>query len=74
MRNTFSTLQSSAFRLYLTSKTLLSNERGQDLIEYAVVCALVAGLVIAVSGTITNAISDAFNTMGTQVNSAISNA
>ena len=74
MRKIFSKLQDSAFKLYFTSKSLVSDERGQDLVEYAIMCALVAGLVIALSGTMSNVITGAFTTMGTQVNTAISNA
>jgi Flp pilus assembly pilin Flp len=74
MRDFISKLHDSALKLYVTSTTLVSDERGQDLIEYAVLCALVAGTVIALSGTLSNAISGAFTTMGTKVNDAITNA
>jgi len=74
MRNMFSRLQDSALKLCFTSKTLVSDERGQDLIEYAVLCALVAGLVIALSGTISTVITGAFTTMGTSVNAAVNAA
>ena len=74
MRNMFSKLQDSAFKLYFTSKALASDERGQDLIEYAVLCALVAGLAIAVMPTLSTVITGAFNNMGTAANAAINAA
>jgi Flp pilus assembly pilin Flp len=74
MQDIFSTLQDLAISVYFRFKTSINDERGQDLIEYAIMCALVAGTVIALSGTLSNVITGAFTTMGTQVNSAISNA
>jgi len=71
MRNMFSKLQDSAFKLCFTSKTVVGDERGQDLIEYAVLCALVAGLLIAVMPTLSTLINGAFTNMGTAANAAI---
>ena len=74
MRNLFSNLQESAFKLYFTSKTLVSDERGQDLVEYAIMCALVAGLTLAVSSNLSTIIAGLFTTMGTTVNNTINNS
>ncbi len=70
----FSKLQNSALKLYVASQTLISDEAGQDLIEYAVLCALVAGIAIAATSTLSGVITNAFTTMGTKVNNAINAA
>lgn len=70
----FSKLQDSALRLYVTTKTLVNDERGQDLIEYAVLCALVATVAVAATTNLSNIISGVFTTMGTKVNTAINGA
>jgi pilus assembly protein Flp/PilA len=50
---------------------LMNDESGQDLIEYALVAALVGlGAVTAMKGLATN-ISSAFSAIGTQLNSAV---
>lgn len=50
---------------------LLRDESGQDLIEYALVAALIAlGAVVAI-GSLGNDISKLFNSVGTTLNSAI---
>ena len=70
----FSKLQDSALKLYVNAKTLISDERGQDLVEYAILGALVAGIAIAATTTLSNVITGAFTTMGTKVNAAINQA
>jgi pilus assembly protein Flp/PilA len=70
----FSKLHDSALDLFVRASTLISDESGQDLIEYAILGALVAGMAIAASTTLSGVITGAFTTMGTQVNSAINNA
>ena len=70
----FSKLQDSALKLYVASQTLISDEKGQDLIEYAVLCALVAGVAIAATTTLSGVITNVFNAMGTKVNAAINQA
>ena len=52
-------------------KSLLTEESGQDLIEYALVAALVGlGSVAAMSG-LANSIGNAFNGVGTALTSAV---
>jgi pilus assembly protein Flp/PilA len=70
----FSKLQNSALKLYVASQTLISDEQGQDLIEYAVLCALVAGIAIAATSTLSGVITNAFTAMGSKVNAAIAAA
>jgi pilus assembly protein Flp/PilA len=52
-------------------KNLLNDESGQDLIEYALVAAVIALGAIAAMGTLKNAISNAFGGVGNSLNSAV---
>ncbi len=45
-------------------KRLLSDDSGQDLIEYALVAALLALSAVAAMGTLSNKISNEFNKVG----------
>jgi pilus assembly protein Flp/PilA len=46
---------------------LVQDESGQDLIEYALVAALIALGSVAAMGSLSNAISTAMNSVGTQL-------
>jgi pilus assembly protein Flp/PilA len=50
---------------------LLKDESGQDLIEYALVAGLIALGAIATMGTLGTAISTAFTSVTTKLNTAI---
>jgi pilus assembly protein Flp/PilA len=50
---------------------LFHEESGQDLIEYALVAAVIALGAIAAMGTLQNAISNAFGGVGNSLNSAV---
>ena len=50
---------------------LLRDESGQDLIEYALVAALIALAAIAAMGTLGKDISSLFTSVATQLTSAI---
>ena len=50
---------------------ILKDENGQDLIEYALVVALIAFAATAGMGTLAQDINNAFNTIGTRLTSAI---
>jgi pilus assembly protein Flp/PilA len=50
---------------------MLSEEGGQDLIEYALVVALIAFAAISGMGTVANAINTAFTNIGTTLTNAI---
>ena len=52
-------------------KNLLNDESGQDLIEYALVAAVIALGAIAAMGSLKNAIGNAFNTLGTTLNNDV---
>jgi pilus assembly protein Flp/PilA len=49
---------------------LLSDESGQDLIEYALVAALIALGATAAMSTLAGTISTAFTTVGTKITNA----
>ena len=52
---------------YVRLQTLLSDERGQDLIEYALVVALIAFAATAGMSTVASDINAAFNNIGTKI-------
>jgi len=58
--------ESTMTRLYLWGKMLL-DESGQDLIEYALVAALIALAATAGMGQVAAAINLAFSTIGTKL-------
>ena len=51
--------------------SFLSDESGQDLIEYALVAAIIALGAVATMTTLATAISTAFTTVGTKLTTAI---
>jgi pilus assembly protein Flp/PilA len=53
-------------RMYITIQAL-RNEDGQDLIEYALVCALIALAAVAGMQTVANNINTAFTNIGTKL-------
>ena len=57
--------------LSLKIKDRLSSEDGQDLIEYALVVALVAFGAVAGMQTLANDINNAFNTIGNTLQNSI---
>lgn len=71
MSTMFSKLQDSALKLYVSAKTVMNDERGQDLIEYAILCALVAGVAIAATTNLGTIIAGVFTGMGNKVNAKI---
>jgi pilus assembly protein Flp/PilA len=50
---------------------LVRDESGQDLIEYALVAALIALGSVAAMGTLSNSISTAMGTVGTTLNNSV---
>jgi pilus assembly protein Flp/PilA len=57
--------------LSIKLRTLLSNEEGQDLIEYALVVALIAFGATAAMKTLSSDINTAFTDIGTTLSAAI---
>lgn len=50
---------------------LLRDESGQDLIEYALVAAIIALAAVAAMGTLANNISNAFSAVGSKLGSSV---
>ena len=57
-------------KLYIKFQELKSNEDGQDLVEYALVVALIALGATAAMGTLSSALSGAFTSITTKFNAA----
>ena len=57
--------------LSIKLRTILSDEEGQDLIEYALVVALIAFGATAAMTTLSSDINSAFNTIGTTLTAAL---
>jgi pilus assembly protein Flp/PilA len=53
-------------KVYLTIQSL-RNDEGQDLIEYALVCALIALAATAGMGSVAGSINNAFASIGTKL-------
>lgn len=53
---------------------LLNDESGQDLVEYALVVAMVAGIALAASGSLGTIISNAITSVGSKITTAIAGA
>ena len=58
-------------RLSIKIKTLIEDEQGQDLIEYALVVALIAFAATVGMGALANGINTAFTHIGTRLTKAI---
>jgi len=60
-------MQNFLLKQYVRMQTLLADERGQDLIEYALVVALIAFAATAGMNTVATDINAAFNNIGTKI-------
>ena len=60
-------MKNKLWMMYLRSKDVLSSEEGQDLIEYALVVALIAFAATAGMGTLANNINNAFGNIGNKL-------
>ena len=72
-------MKDAMLKVYLTAQTLRSgllrmvkDERGQDLIEYALVVALIAFAATVGMSNVATKINDAFSKIGSKLDSAIS--
>jgi pilus assembly protein Flp/PilA len=59
--------------LYWKLRSLMLREEGQDLVEYALVVALIAFGAVVGMGSLAQGINDAFSSIGTQLTSHVSN-
>lgn len=64
-------MQANLFALYSTIQRLVSGQDGQDLIEYALVVALIALGATAGMGSVATDINLAFNNIGTSLTNAL---
>ncbi len=60
-------MQTFLMEQYVRMQTLLADERGQDLIEYALVVSLIAFAAVAGMNTVAADINTAFTNIGTKL-------
>jgi len=60
-------MKNKMWMMYLKAKDVLSNEEGQDLIEYALVVALIAFAATAGMSTLAGNINTAFSNIGSKL-------
>lgn len=59
-------------KMYIKMKDLMSREEGQDLVEYALVVALIAFGAVAGMKQLSTEINSAFDAISSDLNSALS--
>jgi pilus assembly protein Flp/PilA len=64
-------MQKLLTKQYVRIQTFLADESGQDLIEYALVVALIAFAAVAGMNTVATDINNAFSKIGSKMLSAI---
>ena len=64
-------MKDTMLKMYIKFQNLLSNDEGQDLVEYALVVALIALAATAGMGKLASALSGAFSTIGTTLTNDI---
>ena len=64
-------MKNALIALSLDLRNLMSSEDGQDLVEYALVVALIAFAATAGMGTLASDINTAFTNIGTSLTSAL---
>jgi pilus assembly protein Flp/PilA len=64
-------MKDAMLRLYVKVQ-ILNDDSGQDLIEYALVAALIAFAAVAGMNGLSGKINDAFSTIGSKLTSALS--
>jgi len=57
-------------KMYVKFQDLLNREEGQDLVEYALVLAIIALGITVAMGKVTTALSTAFSTIASEITSA----
>jgi Flp pilus assembly pilin Flp len=55
------------WKLYVTFQTLSTNEEAQDLVEYALLCSLIALSLIAGISSIASAVNKVFSNVSTSL-------
>jgi len=64
-------MKDTMLKLYIKMQNLLSSEEGQDLVEYALVVALIALAATAGMKTLASDLNSAFTSVGTTLNTDI---
>ena len=64
-------MKETMLKLYVKTQNLLWSDEGQDLVEYALVIALIALAATAGMNTLASDISSAFTKVGTTINSDV---
>ena len=64
-------MKSNLLLLSVKLQNLLSREEGQDLVEYALVVAMIAFAAVGAMGTLAKDINNAFINIGASLNGAI---
>jgi pilus assembly protein Flp/PilA len=64
-------MQFKLWKLGITLQNLVKSDEGQDLIEYALVVALIAFAATAGMGTLATNINDAFTKIGSKLTASI---
>lgn len=57
-------MNNALLKLYITLRNLATQEDGQDLVEYALIIALIAIGAVTALGTLDNKIINTFNSIG----------
>jgi pilus assembly protein Flp/PilA len=65
-------MKEKLWKLSIHIQSILKGEEGQDLIEYALVVALIAFAATVGMGTLASDINNAFTTIGTKLTAATS--
>jgi pilus assembly protein Flp/PilA len=65
-------MKDQLWKLSIKIQNILKGEEGQDLIEYALVVALIAFAATVGMGTLASDINNAFSTIGTKLTAATS--
>ena len=64
-------MKDTMLKLYIKMQNLLSREEGQDLVEYALVVALISVAAVAGMKTLASAIGSAFTNISGTLNGAL---
>jgi Flp pilus assembly pilin Flp len=60
-------MQGTILRLYVKLQNLTNSEQGQDLVEYALLCSLIALALIASISTLAHAVNNAFTNVSSSL-------
>jgi pilus assembly protein Flp/PilA len=64
-------MKAQLWKLSIKIQNILNREEGQDLIEYALVVALIAFAAVGAMGTLANDLNNAFKQIGTTLSTNV---